>query len=258
MRIEKNNEIIDSMIAWEQVAGLKSSTQWVEGRSAFELARAWVESGTPAMPVELRTLLDSRTETKGLVVDVVLPEYQIAFDTRSGEPRNADLAFLGRVGAAQVAVTVEAKADEPFGLTIADTVSDALERSLENERSEGVGRVQDLVRALLPIRSKGLPHLGGLRYQLLTAVAGTVAYAIQNAASCGVLVVHEFVTHKTRPERHEQNAEDYRTFLHRLGHGSVPPSVRELAGPFTLPGKPLFVDVPPLFIGKVTTDRLSA
>lgn len=142
---------------------------------------------------------------------------------------------------------------------MADTTADALERSIENERSGGVDRVRDLVRGLLRPRAKGLlPHLGGLRYQLLTAAAGTLAFAISNHATCGVLVIHEFVTTRTTPERQAQNARDYRTFLHRLGGVPVHES-GGLAGPFLVPGGPLFAEPPPLFVGKVTTVcRLSA
>ena len=83
-------------------------------------------------------------------------------------------------------------------------------------RSRGVRRVEDLVRGLLPSRTKGLPHLGVLRYQLLTAAAGTLAYAAMEGASLAVLIVHEFVTDKTSDKRHAKNAEDYNRFLHRF------------------------------------------
>ena len=254
MRIDKNGRQVASLDNWKRFAGPKTDDQWVPGRSAYELARAWVGTGVPTMPDDFRALLDSRPETRDLSVDLVNPEHRIKFDDRGGEPRNADLAFLGRVGTRTVAVTVEAKADEPFGSTIADTVADALERGLKNNRSGGVGRAQDLIRALLPVRFKGLPHLGKLRYQLLTAIAGTLAYAVEHEAALGVLVVHEFDTYKTQAERHARNAADYGAFLHRLGGGSAgQQEPTGLQGPFVVPGSPLFETVPPILIGKVTT-----
>jgi len=135
-------------------------------------------------------------------------------------------------------------------------VAEALERGIKNDRSRGVRRVEDLVRALLPPRTKRLPHLAGLRYQLLTAAAGTLAYALDHGASVGVLVIHEFITDKTRDECHAQNADDYRAFLHRLG--GRPPSDCEsptLLGPFVVTGVPLFSSVPPLLVGKIVTNR---
>jgi hypothetical protein len=156
MRIEKDRRIIRSIDDWREYAPPKRpDVQWKEGRSAYELAQAWCGSGKPAMPPELGDLLDSRSETADMAVECVFPEYRIQFDERAGEPRNADLAFLGRVGDRSVAVTVEAKADEPFGSTVAGTICAALERRIENPRSRGVERVTDLVSALLPPYANG-------------------------------------------------------------------------------------------------------
>jgi hypothetical protein len=154
-----------------------------------------------------------------------------------------------------VAVTIEAKADETFGLTVAQTLADAMERLLENPRSRGLRRVEDLGRALLLPRGTGQPHIGALRYQLLTGVAGTLAYAADVGASTAVLIVHEFVTDKTADEKHEQNEADYRGFLHRLG-GTVPSrdKVPRLLGPFSVPGAPLFGSGAKMLIGKATTN----
>ncbi len=251
MRVECDGKAITTFDEWKLYAGPKRTGQWVEGRSAFELAHAWIGTGTPTMPEQVRELLDSRAETRGITVDVVHPEHRIAFDNRRGEPRNADLAFIGRVGTSTIAVTVEGKADEPFGSTVAETMADALERLVENERSEGLERVKDLARSLFPVRGEGTPRLGMLRYQLLTAAAGTLAYAIANAAACGVLLVHEFDTSKTRPDLQVRN-DDYQAFLHRLA-GGEPVHAAGLLGPIRVPGLPLFSTVPPLFVGKVTT-----
>ena len=210
------------------------------------------------MPAALRTLLDSRNETRDVSVECVVPEHRIPFDGHGGEPRNADLAFVGYKSTSKIAVTVEAKADEPFGATVAETIADALERGLENPRSRGVARVVDVVRALVPPRGKGHPHVAALRYQLLTATAGTLAYAREHEAATAVLVVHEFVTDKTRDERRAQNAEDYQAFLHRLC--GRPPSQHEvsgLLGPFPVPGAPLFRADAAVLIGKIVTNRRS-
>jgi hypothetical protein len=209
------------------------------------------------MPSELRTLLDSRTETRGITADVIYPERRIAFDQRGGEPRNADLAFLGQVGSTRVAVTIEAKADEKFARTVAEAAAEALERAITNERSAGVERIRDLVRALVPVHSKGLPHAGSLRYQLLTALAGTIAFAIENDTRCGVLVVHEFVTDKTQAVKQARNAQDFSAFMQRLFAFKAVGSAAQLCGPFTVPGRPLFSTMPALFVGKMTTVRNS-
>ena len=68
MRIvgRKDNEdrLITSVDDWKEFAPPKRGYQWAEGRSAFELARAWCGTGTPSMPDDLRALFDSRDDTR--------------------------------------------------------------------------------------------------------------------------------------------------------------------------------------------------
>ena len=105
----------------------------------FGKSHAWIGTGTPSMPSAVRELLESVPATRGLLVEDVHPEHRIPFDARRGEPRNADLAFLGHAARGTVAVTIEGKADEPFGDTVGDTLSAALQRWNDNDRSGGAG-----------------------------------------------------------------------------------------------------------------------
>lgn len=89
----------------------------------------------------------------------------------------------------------------------------------------------------------------------LARASGTLAFARATHASYAVLVVHEFVTDKTEDHRHAHDAQDLRAFVHRLGGQPTSVTATGLAGPFALPGKPLFTGAPALFIGKVTTSR---
>jgi hypothetical protein len=256
MHVERNGTPITCLDDWERVAPPKAKHHWTAGRSAYELAHAWCGPSGPAMPDAVHTLFESIDETRGMVIDVAMPEHRIWFDTRRGEPRNADLAFVGRTAVSTVAVTVEAKADEPFGATVATTLATARERAKLNPRSLGVQRVEDLVRALFAPRTAEHLEIGRLRYQLLTAVAGTLAYAKAEGASTAMLLVHEFVTNRTKASLHARNDADCRAFLTALGEPATPLS-SSVAGPFNVPGAPLFSDLPALLIGKVVTDRRS-
>jgi hypothetical protein len=256
MHIEKDGQRIMTLGEWKQHAPPKGGDrQWKAGRSAYELASAWCGKGAPAMPRALKDMLDSRLETSRMAVDGVFPECQIPFDSRAGEPRNADLAFVGRRGEAKVAVTIEAKADEPYGATIAKTACDAFERRIVNPRSQGVERIVDLITSLLPPWEKGCPHVEGLYYQLLTATAGSIAYARIHGAAIAVMIIHEFRTEKTDDALHGRNEEAYSAFLHRI-RGSAPSQdeLGSLLGPFLVPGTPLFDSPPALYIGKIVTD----
>jgi hypothetical protein len=77
MRIEKDGKPIRTVQDWREQAPPKSKHQWVEGRSAYELAHAWCGLGKPAMPEALRLLLDSREETRGFVPELAFPEHRI-------------------------------------------------------------------------------------------------------------------------------------------------------------------------------------
>ena len=256
MRIEKDGKPILTVQDWLEHAPPKSPHHWVKGRSAFELAHAWCGSGEPAMPEAQRLLLESREETRGFVLEVAIPEHRIPFDSFGGEPRNADLALTGSRALGRVAITIEAKADEPFGETVSAALASALERGIENPRSNGVRRIEGLAQALFPPKKKGQPRVGDLRYQLLTAVAGTLAFADAQGASIAVLVIHEFVTDQTTADNHLRNGGDYNEFLVRLSEHPLPEVAgADLAGPFLIPGGELFPGGRALFIGKITTDR---
>lgn len=256
MRIEKDAKPILTVQGWLEHAPPKSKHHWVQGRSAYELAHAWCGSGEPAMPEALRQLLESREETRGFVPDVGYPEHRIPFDAFVGEPRNADLALIGSNALGRIAITIEAKADEPFGETVSAALASALEGGIANPRSNGVRRIEGLARALFRPKEKGQPRVGDLRYQLLTAVAGTLAFADAQGASIAVLVIHEFVTDQTNADNHLRNGGDYNEFLVRLSeHRLLEAAGAVLDGPFTVPGVELFPGGRSLFIGKITTDR---
>jgi hypothetical protein len=241
---------------WQRHAPPKLPHHWVEGRSAYELAYAWCGLSEPAMPDALQLLLDSREITRGFVPELALPEHRIPFDSFGGEPRNADLALTGSAAIGRVAITIEAKADEPFGETVAATLAAAIERRIEKPESNGVKRVDALARALFRPKEKGQPRVGDLRYQLLTAAAGTLAFADAQAVSIAVLIVHEFATKDTKDANHIQNGVDYNEFLLRLAEQPLPAvSVPYLHGPFAIPGGELFPGGRSLYIGKVTTNR---
>ena len=216
------------------------------------------------MPAEIVSLLQSDPATERIQVNQGEPEKKIAFDGAGGEPRNADVALLGSDSSGQVvAITIEAKADEPFGDTFEQTVAKSVERLVSGKRSNGVRRAEELACALLPPRrlrkrvppSESTPSLGPLRYQLFTAVAGTLAFAHQSRAHLAVFIVYEFVTDCTEDEKHKANALDFDAFVTRLSDGAIR-KVRsgELVGPIRVAENNNWPSKPVLYIGKATKD----
>jgi len=94
MPIAKAGRIIETLEDWERQAPPKSQHQWVDGRSAKEAARAWLEQGGGAMPQEVHEAL-RRHPRFGLVRRWdAEPEARLRFDAFAGEPRNTDLLVI--------------------------------------------------------------------------------------------------------------------------------------------------------------------
>jgi hypothetical protein len=127
------------------------------------------------------------------------PEHKIQLDSYWGETRNADLAAVGKGQPGVVAMTLEAKADEPFGRTIAAELAGA------GEGSNLPKRILSLCQSVL-----GRPPsaVGGLRYQLLHAVAATLIYAKEQGAAAAVFVVYEFHGPSCSAAKLKHNAAD--------------------------------------------------
>jgi hypothetical protein len=253
VRIHKSGQLIQSVDDWFRCAPPKGGAcHWRDGRSAKEFARAWVESGSVAVPHELSALLDSHDDTRSAALESGEPEARLKFDGRRGEVRNSDLAIRAALDGSPLAITIEAKADESFDQLVPDTLADALERFLNRGRGGGIDRVRDLATSLLPPAQRGLPPLRLLRYQLLTAVAGTLAWARQLGASRAVLVIHEFQTNQTSTRSLRSNAQDLDAFVTRLTAGARRGvAVGSLVGPIHVPGNPLFARPADLYLGKI-------
>jgi hypothetical protein len=140
-------------------------------------------------------------------------------------------------------VSVEAKADEEFGLYAGDHFR-------ERKMVEGSRVPERFSRMCEGLFGREDAKFHQLRYQLLTATCGTLAEAKARGADIAVFVVHEFIG-KTKPKKVDGNANDLNQFIGALSSGrikSISPS--QLLGPFTVPGNDFFPGNIPLYIGK--------
>ncbi|MCA2991695.1 hypothetical protein [Gemmatimonas sp.] len=247
--IFKGDSPIVTLEQWFELAGPKGKdVQWVDGRSAKECARAWLEE-LDTVPPEISQLLQ-QLDGGPLVVERVEPEALLTFDGHGG-PRCADIAMWATNTRGPVAITVEAKADESFDRLLPEVLVAGLERRLKLPASGAFARATELVQALFGSRGKGEPRLDQMRYQLMTAVAGTLAMAQRHNASRAVVIIHEFHSTQTSRTKLQANARDLDVFVNRLSRGAVTavePGV--LHGPFTVPGAPLFAKPASLYVGK--------
>ncbi len=223
----------------------------------MEAARAWLEGGGERLPREIDAALSAHPAFGPVLRWDAQVEVQLHFDAFAGEPRNSDLVVNATDVHGTYVIAVEAKADEPFGDTVAKTLVAAERRHEENPRSNGVVRVLQLRQALFgPMDGgDGLPAAEGLRYQLLTACAGALAEATRRGYTRCLMLVQEFQTVRTQPEKHDTNARDLNAFLTRLSRGAVTGvAAGEIVGPFTVPGSARISKSVQLYLGKVTRD----
>jgi hypothetical protein len=113
--LNRRRRPIHSLDEWRDQAGPAAAEHWKDGRSAKELAKAWINGdGVTA----LIRLLDMQPHTAGLVIEQAIAEAQVPFDSYPGGKRNHDLLIRGRVAGGPIVIGLEAKADETFGETV--------------------------------------------------------------------------------------------------------------------------------------------
>jgi hypothetical protein len=253
MSILKSGIPITTLEAWETHAGPKNPNHWVDGKSAKEAARAWLEYGGTKPPEEVLSALINHEAFGPVQSWQGEPEAKLLFDSFAGEPRNSDLVVYAQDSHGPFLIAVEAKADEPFSETVAEALAAAVDRNLKNNRSNGVARIEQLAAALFGPRQSGDPPLKAIRYQLLTACAGALCEAQRRGYSRALMLVQEFVTVKTSDDKHFRNRADLDTFVKRLSHGSVS-TVHPggIYGPFAVPRAPFLWPGVALFVGKVS------
>ena len=258
--IRKSDVQIRTLADWRLYASPKGGdAQWRDYRPAKELARAWCPDGLgPTVPPETRALLASRPVFAGFSIVEALPEHHVRFDNLPGEPPTADLIALGMASDEEFVMGVVGKGDEPFGAYIGDELLAAARRMSREIPSSSYERTARLAEALFPRRIGGEPHLGELRYHLLTSLAGTLAYGSERGVRRIVFVVHEFRTHITDDSLLADNQRDLERMITRLTSGDTRyVAMNHLLGPFTLPGNEFISSDTELYIGKVRRELLA-
>jgi hypothetical protein len=185
-------DLITSVEGWLDAAPPKGGVaHWQDGRSAKELAKAWFRSGEPALPTELSKLLDSSEAMRGAVATIGIAEHVTRFDALPGGGRHHDLLLQLRREEEKIVVGIEGKAGEPLDSEVIAKYETGLRQRSKGESTNLPERVESLVMSLFGRHLATEPRLGQLRYQLLTAAAGTLVEAKRREAVAAVLVIHE-------------------------------------------------------------------
>jgi hypothetical protein len=237
---------IGSIEEWETLAAPASYKHWKPDRSAYELARAWLDGeGLAAVQRVLRNCVPALRPRE------IVAEAQTRFDAFGG-PRNHDLLIVGD----DVIVAVEAKVDEAFDRTLAKYRADAERRRAVGKGTNAPERLNGLLAALV---APGRAAPEALRFQLFSATGGALAEASNRAAGTAVVLIHEFVTPLSNERKRADNAQDLADFLRELFGVHVPTAREWCVGPFRVPGSDRIPgDVDLYFAKAVTSTQASA
>ena len=148
------------------------------------------------------------------------------------------LGIFGKVGSgSSLFVGVEAKVDEAFGPTVSERYQVALKTRQSNPRTKAPERVEQLLAGYFSeFEPPQDSRFADIRYQLLTAAAGTVSMY----KDVVVLYILVFKTHAYDEQKGEENYRDYKKFLDCAGGKPLAQSGQVgLAHELTLDGKRL-------------------
>jgi hypothetical protein len=215
---------------------------WKPGRSAMELARAWFRAGEVSVPAEFQALLESHERFHDIELGPGRPEHVTKLP-QSGRGRTHDLALLARTAHELVTICVEAKADEPFGNYYVGNYWSREEANSRAGKSTGVPeRIQALVGIVDPESS--VPpesRWSAIRYQLLTALCGTVLQAEVCQSSAAILVIHEYHTELTQTDNIARNRRDLDVMVSTLSGRTMTVEPGRLYGPYCVKAVDCFV-----------------
>jgi hypothetical protein len=170
----------------------RGEAQWQDGYSAKEQAKAWLRSGSPAVPEELWSSI-AHLAPVGVEEVYGRPEHQTRLDRYSRARQHDLFACARRDGETVLVVGIEATACEDFAGVVAD-------RAASDPPSKKRARCNLLARALFgrDVLDEGTgevldQRLGRHGYQLWTAAVGTIIEAQQRKVDHAALVVHQFL-----------------------------------------------------------------
>lgn len=211
--VSRHGEPITTLDEWRTLGRPAAEHHWQEGRSALELAQDWIARDAVQ---RVAALLALQPAFAGLELIEGVAEKQTQFDDISRGKRNHDLLVRATCQAGRVTLGVEGKADESFDKPLWLWRERARKASPDSAAPRRLDQLTKLWFHTTIERDEAHPPLACLGYQLMSALAGTLADAKLDGAELAVLLVHEFVTPKTEDARHRANAQALDNFVLRL------------------------------------------
>lgn len=228
---------------------IKSDFHWQKGRSAMTLAENWLWGGGK----EVLDMLQKSDAFNGVLFDIASPEYESRFD-KYGNGRIHDLLALGHRNDEKVIVAVEGKVDERFGNdTLGSYYNKGVLKRLSGVSTKVPNRIEDLIRALF-IPPYGM-EIMELQYQLVHAIAGTLAEAGKQGIKKAAFIVETFETDKFDIYKYKDNQIKLDMLIEILSDGKVTAmKEQEIYGPYVFAGNEYIPSDVELYVGKLMVD----
>lgn len=172
--IEKPEEIIPRLG--------KQELHWKKGRSAYELATAWMTAGT--VPPAVRAVLDQSPAWHNAELLEAIFERETDLGSR-GRPSQTDLLCIVRLPSGNAILGIEGKVDEPFGSKVEDWLKDDI---------AGTRRVR--LQGLCTTLAVDPAAMGPLYYQLFHRTCAAIYEAKRFGYTRAAMVVHSFSAEK--------------------------------------------------------------
>jgi hypothetical protein len=139
-------------------------------------------------------------------------EAESHFDLHGG-PRNHDAVVHGHLpDGRRVVVCVEAKAGEALGQTVEQYAKAAQHKLEQNTPTHAPKRLEKLLERYAGNYDVGDDRVRLMRYQLLSALAGTETEAAAAGADHAILMIHEFVTDQRPTDKTTAHMADFSRF----------------------------------------------
>ena len=180
----------------------KQELHWRQGYSAKAVAESWFHAND--LPPPVRGVLEQAGEYRGAVLIDAWLERETELPWGRGRPTQTDLLALVRLADRIAVVGIEAKVKESFGPLVSEWIADGGDN--RHARLNGLCALFGLDPAAV----------GGLRYQLLHRVAGSVLEAKRFCAGDAAMLVQSFCSDHT-------GHADFAAFASQAGFGEVAP-----------------------------------
>lgn len=218
--VDSQGQEIVNLEQWRSRAFDRTSKarHWKEGRSAHSLAE-FVMNRNGASYLEERI---SSVLSRQATLEQATPEFLARFDPYPGNPSNLDLGISGVEGPSEhhrtLFIGLESKVAEPFGSsTVGNRYSSAMKQRIAGRNTNAPERVRDLLSKYFSVEDPpNSSRFAGVRYQLLTGIAGTAA----SQADALVFYVLVFKTSEYDERKGSANRMEYERFL-EAAHGKL-------------------------------------